>query len=32
MSFAPKFDVIIVNDELAKAKDEVLKTVEKFLK
>ena len=32
MTFAPKFDVIIVNDKLDKAKDEVLKIVEKFLK
>lgn len=32
MTFGPKFDVIIVNDELEKAKVETLEIVAKFLK
>jgi guanylate kinase len=31
LSFAPKFDVIIVNDNLAKAQDEALKIVRNFI-
>ncbi len=31
LSFADRFDVIIVNDDLEKAKRETLKTVERFL-
>jgi len=32
MSFAPKFDVVIVNDDLEKAKTEALKVIQGFLK
>ena len=31
MTFAPQFDVVIVNDNLEKAKEETLKTVRDFL-
>lgn len=31
LTYAPKFDVIIVNDDLETAKAEALKTIEKFL-
>lgn len=31
LGFAPKFDVVIVNDDLAKAKEETLRTVREFL-
>lgn len=32
MSFAPRFDKVIVNDELEKAKKEIVNAVEEFLK
>lgn len=32
LSFAPKFDVVIVNDDLATAQAEALKTLREFLK
>ncbi len=32
LSFAPKFDKVIVNDDLEKAKTEVLETVTRFLR
>ncbi len=31
LSFAPKFDVIIINDDLEKAKAETLQVIQKFL-
>ncbi len=31
LSFAPKFDVVVVNDDLMTAKKEVVQTVKKFL-
>ncbi|MDR0743562.1 MAG: guanylate kinase [Tannerella sp.] len=32
LSFAPKFDVIVVNDDLTEAQDKVLRTVRDFIK
>lgn len=31
LSFAPKFDIVIVNDDLEKAQQEALKTIREFL-
>ena len=31
LSFAPKFDIIIINDELKKAKEETLNSIKNFL-